>query len=435
MKKLAFLLAAVAIVAVSACQKNTPEPNDSGIPGYNENEDPNRPSGKDDVTVSPEQYIEETAKALMSALDVENWKNEAEFIHKFVVEMQKKEFKDDKLKKWAEALEDTWYREPHKDGNVTITDAYIRLSDAKGHFEEQPDGTFTQTDADDFQITVLVDGEKVTGTFKCVDSKVPLKVASSGGSSYENDQYTEWANNTYVYVPETANLKILRGSAEFASLDLKVSTTVTDISQVDLFNDNASIDATFKIGVYTLSLQKVTYSPTGASAYIKLLNGQASLITIDAKAGYELDPNPAEGYPVPIKSGNVDATVDVMGRIQVKANIPDAKKFIDTGLGSNKVMQDGDAFKAIVDDLNKTFTAAMYFNGAADPRATLVLEPVAPADGSTYWYINPVLRFSDGASYGVEEYFSQERFGSLVSATGEWMDGISQYIANLFGDI
>ena len=435
MKKLAFLLAAVAIVAVSACQKNTPEPNDSEIPGYNENEDPNRPSGKDDVTVSPEQYIEETAKALMSALDVENWKNEAEFIHKFIVTMQSKEFKDDKLEKWAKALEDSWYREPRKEGNVTINDAYIRLSDAKGHFEEQPDGTFTQTDADDFQITVLVDGEKVTGTFKCVDSKVPLKIGSGGGNSYENDQYTEWANETYVYVPESATLKILRGSAEFASLDLKVSTTLTDISQVDLFKDSASIDATFKIGVYTLSLQKVTYSPTGASAYIKLLNGQASLITIDAKAGYELDPKPAEGYPVPIKSGNVDATVDVMGRIQVKANIPDAKKFLDTGLGSNEVMQDGDAFKAKVDELNKTFTAAMYFNGAADPRATLVLEPVAPADGGTYWYINPVLSFSDGSSYGVEEYFSQERFGSLISATGEWMDGISQYIANLFGDI
>ena len=434
MKKLHIFIAALAILAMASCQKpSATSEEEENIPGYNESQDPNRPSGKDDVTVSPEQYIEETAKALMSALDVNNWREEAEFIHKFAVAMQNKKFNDDKLEKWAEALMDTWEKDPRTQGNETIMETYIRLSDAKGHFEEQADGTFTQTDANDFQITVLVDGEKVTGTFSCTDGTVPVKVSYSGYSSLDNygNSYSE-SRYLYVYVPESANLKILRGSSEFATLDIKMSANVQDPSQVNPTTDSASIDATFKIGVYTISLQKVAYSPTGASAYVKLLNGNASLITVDAKAGYELDME--SNYPVPIKSGNVNASVDVMGRIQVKADIPDAKKFLDTGMNSNDLMQDGDAFKAVVAELEKTFTAAMYFNGDSNPRATLGVEPVQ-SEGSSYWYINPVLRFSDGTSYGVEDYFTEDRFGGLLSYAENWWDGIEHYITNLFGDI
>ena len=428
-------MAALAVLAAASCQKpSATSEEEENIPGYNENQDPNRPSGKDDVTVSPEQYIEETAKALMSALDVDNWRNEAEFIHKFVVAMQNKKFNDDKLEKWAEALMETWSRAPRTEGNATIIDTYVRLSDAKGHFEEQADGTFTQTDANDFQITVLVDGEKVTGTFSCTDSTVPVRVSTLNKYEYDYNTDTETveSNYVYVYVPASANLKILRGTSEFASVDLKMSADVKDPTQVNPYTDSATLDATLKIGVYTLSLQKVAYSPTGASAYIKLLNGDASLITMDAKAGYELDP--ASNYPIPIKSGNINASLDVMGRIQVKGDIPDVKKFLDAGLASNEKQQDANAFKALVAQLDESFTAAMYFNGDSNPRATLGVEP-AIAEGSSYWYINPVLRFSDGTSYGVEEYFSEERFSGLMSYTQDWLQGIERYITNLFSDI
>lgn len=433
MKKLYLFFAAVAIIAVASCQKPA-APSDSGIPGYNENNDPNRPSGKDDVTVTPEQYIEETAKALMDELNYNKWSSEAEFIHKVIATLQDKHIDDDKLEKWAEALEDSWNLDPRKEGNSTIYDSYVRLSDAKGHFEEQPDGSFTQTDANDFQITFLVDGEKVSATFACSDSKVPVRISSRMYNNYDYEtqqQYYEY-RNTFIYVPENASAKILRGTSEFATLNIRMTADIKDPEQVNPYTDSASIDATFKIGVYTLSLQKVAYSPTGASAKIKLLSGQASLITIDANGTYELDPK--SNQSVPVKSGAIDASVDVMGRIQVKGDIPDFTKFYDTGSSMNEKNQDGNAFKAIVAELEKTFTAAMYFNGSSTPRATLGLEALQ-SQGSSYWYCNPVLRFSDGTSYGIEEYFTEERFGNTITYANSWFDGIQKYISGLFSDV
>ena len=251
---------------------------------------------------------------------------------------------------------------------------------------------------------------------------------------YETQQEYYEYRNTYIYVPESASAKILRGTTEFATLDLRMSADVKDPQQVNPYTDSASLEATFKIGVYTLSLQKVEYSPTGASAKIKLLSGSSSLITVDAKAGYELDPASTSNYPIPIKGGNINASVDVMGRIQLKADIPDVKKFLDAGLASNDKQQDANAFKALVAQLDESFTAAMYFNGSSNPRATLGVEP-AIAEGSQHWYINPVIKFSDGTSYGIEEYFSEERFGDLISYANSWIEGIKNYVSTLFRDV
>ena len=437
MRKIYILFAVAAVLAVAGCQKPVAGNEDNQeIPGYDEKNDPNRPSGNDDVTVSPEEYIKETAKALMDELNYNKWSAEAEFIHKVIVALQNKHIDDSKLESWVEALEDSWSLEPRKEGNNTIYDNYIRLSDAKGHFEEQPDGTFTQTEANDFQIIFLIDGEKVSATFACTDSKVPVRISSGMYNNYDYETQQEYYEyrNTYIYVPESASAKILRGTSEFATLDLHMSADVKAPQQVNPYTDSASLEATFKIGVYTLSLQKVEYSPTGASAKIKLLSGSSSLITVDAKAGYELDPASTSNYPIPIKGGNINASVDVMGRIQLKADIPDVKKFLDAGLASNDKQQDANAFKALVAQLDESFTAAMYFNGSSNPRATLGVEP-AIAEGSQHWYINPVIKFSDGTSYGIEEYFSEERFGDLISYANSWLEGIKNYVSTLFRDV
>ena len=433
MRKLYLFFAAVAILAVAGCQKNTP--GDENVPGYNEKEDPNRPSGNDDVSVSPEQYIQETAKALMDELNYSNWSSEAEFIHKVIVALQNKDFSDETLKNWSKALTDAWTMEPRREGNATIYETYIRISDAKGHFEEQPDGSFTKTDADDFQMTVLVDGEKVTSTLVYSDSKVPVRVSRRHfeNYNYDTDEYSFEYFDTYVYVPSIAELKILRGSAEFARLNLNMSADIKDPTEVNPYTDSATIDAVLKIGVYTLSLQNVAYSPQGASARLKLLSGQSSLITVDANGIYELDPASREA--IPIKSGAVDASVDIMGRIQVKGNVPDFVKFYGTMNSMKDKSNDGLAYKALVGELEKTFSAAMYFNGSSTPRATLGLDAVQYNTGSGYWTCNPVLNFSDGTSYTVQEYFSEEKFGDTISYAKSWYNGIVSYVSNLFSDI
>ena len=437
MKKIHLLLAAMAVIAVAACQKPAAgNPEDENIPGYSEKDDPNRPSGKDDVTVSTEEYIEQTAKELMDALNWDKWSSEAEYIHKVVLALKEKNFKDSKIEEWAEALAESWEQEPRKEGSLTIYDNIVRLSDAKGHFEEQPDGSITFTEANDLMFTILVDGEKVSATYTGTDTNVPIRFFGSKtliNYDYETGQEYGEAHNTYVYVPESVTLKILRGTAEFASLVLNMKADVKDPEQVNPYTDSATLDLTFKIGVYTLSLQKVAYSPTGASAYVKLLSGNASLITVDAKGTYELDP--ASNASVPLKSGTVNASIDVLGKIQVKGDIPDVVKFMNTGESLNSKNNDGNAYKAIVAELEKSCSAAMYFNGSSTARATLGFEAVKSGGDYEYWYCNPVLRFPDGTSIGIEDYVTGDKFRNVTNYAENWWNGIERYVSNLFSDI
>lgn len=423
MKKIYLLLAAVAMIFAAACQNDQPQ-------------DPNKPSGVDDPSVTPEAQIEETSKAFMAALDINNWRNEAEYVHKVAKSLSNKDFNDQKLEEWVDALSQSWQQAPRKEGNTTIYETIVRLSDAKGHFEEKADGSFKFEEANDFQFTVLVDGEKVTATFTCTDSKVPL-IISSGVyfySYYDNDTYQEKReeHNNLLYVPTNAVLKILRGNNEFASIVLNTSVDVNDSNNPNPYTDSASLDVVIKVGVYTINVNKVAYSPTGANVNIKLFNGNASLLFVGADAVYNLDP--ASHSDIPVKNGSVNAEVDIMGKIQLKGQIPDFAKFWEAGQNLNDNNQDAKRYPALVSEFEKTFSANMFFNGSSSARASLGMEAVK-YDGNNYWYCNPVFRFSDGSSYGVEDYFTEDRFGGLIQYTDSWLDNIEEYLSGLFSDI
>lgn len=433
MKKLFLLFATASMLVVAGCQKENGQKGQNG--------DPNTPSGIDDPSVSTEDYISQTAMELMDAFDIKNWQADAEFVHKVAKALDSEKYDFSELENWGSSLGAMWRQNPVQDGTTTYYKTVVKLSDAKGHFEEQADGSFKRTDADDFQIAINVDGEKVTATFSCTDTKVLIRVAEGHGYNQiegpDGYSYTENISRTYLYVPQTATLKILRGTGEFASLTLNASGSIGNPDQPNPYTDNFAVDVNLKISAYTVAVNQVSYTPTKANVDVKILKGSASLITVKADATYELDSN-AE-HSVPVKSGNIDATIDVLGKIQLKGNIPDFTTFMNTGEAMSQAARDGQeaTFKEKVAALEQTFSLKMYFNGASTERASFGLEPLHSTSpyGGEYWTCKPVIRFPNGTSYGVEEYFDEERFGSVMRYGENWWEGIERYISNLFGDI
>lgn len=427
------------MLTVAGCQKNEANGNANGagdIPGYNESADQNKPSGVDDPSVSTEDYIIATGKALIDEFDYTKWRADAEFVHKVVKAIQEKSrtANIDALKEWAEDLGKIWEQDPIKEGNTTVYKTVVRLSDAKGHFEEQADGSFKKTDANDLSITVNVDGEKVSATFSCTDSTVPVMISGHYSSGYYDgtNPASAQANETWVYLPTSANLKILRGDAEFASLALTATVDVKDPQSVSPYTDSANLSATLKISRYTVAIQKLAYSPTGANVAIKILADNNSLITANANASYTLDQNAQGGLPV--KSGSATADIDVMGRIQVKASMPSYEAFMKA-LEQVQQARDEQSVKTAAVAMEATFSAGMYFNGASTARATLGVQAMQNQYYSGGWYADPVLRFSDGKSYSVDEYFTEERFGELINYARNWLDNIQHQLSDLFGDL
>ena len=447
MKKVFMILAAVAMISVVSCQKpGATDGNKQDDPQSQtddpQTDDPNKPSGVE-PDVSTEAYIEQTAKALMDALDKKNWQADAEFVHDVVKALSSKDYNYEALQQWSEELIDMWKQDPVKDGNATYYRTIIKLSDAKGHFEEQADGSFSRTDASDLQITINVNGEKVTATFACTDSKTVIRVAnheSYSGPSAPGETYSESYDvySEYVYVPQTATLKILRGSAEFASLVLNAQSSIKDPERIDPTTDSFAVDVNLKVGAYTVAVNKLSYTSTKAIVDVKILKDNASLVTVTADADYVVDMNAQQ--PLPFTSGKVNAVIDVMGMIQFKGNLPDFAAFMNAGESMSESMREGNeaVIKAKIAALEKTFSVKMYFNGTNTERASLGLEPfhyTDPYGNYEYWNCQPVLRFPDGTSVGIEDYFNEKRFGNLMETTENWWNDIQRYINYLFGDI
>lgn len=117
--------------------------------------------------------------------------------------------------------------------------------------------------------------------------------------------------------------------------------------------------------------------------------------------------------------------VDVLGRLQIKANAVEFKKVGDIldryydYYYYNSVENAEAACKRDVELLKGFVSAGMYYNSDVK-QADLSFEPVYDSWGSSNWswewYINPVIVFSsDGTSYSFEDYFGNSRFASVES--------------------
>ena len=86
--------------------------------------------------------------------------------------------------------------------------------------------------------------------------------------------------------------------------------------------------------------------------------------------------------------------------------------------------QDYEAFKTALDKFEKSFGIGLYYDGTSNLQATLGFEPMNEAGFNAI----PVIRFLDGTTVGVEEYFSEQNFGSVMQRIAEWGNGIAGYL-------
>ena len=89
------------------------------------------------------------------------------------------------------------------------------------------------------------------------------------------------------------------------------------------------------------------------------------------------------------------------------------------------------AVKKICSTLEDACDIYMYFNGnRADKQAYLGFEPMLDDDE---WYVEPVIRFSDGSSYQlVEDYFSENNFESILNRLENRLEEIEGWAENNF---
>ena len=431
MKKIAFYLMAAAMVLTTAgCEKindliEGKTTNDQGLVDDN---------GKKLTADEQKTKIDETADALMADLDMSVWQKEYDTVESVLDEMGEKEIDSSVLENKLESIVDAWQSTTGEDPFVTTT-TLARLTDLKGHFTENAQGGFDYVEADDLQITITSGTKTITAGFSAKVTDTVITV-SDGYHGYqdENGNWVERYESIFkAYVPSEAALTLKVDNDELASLKIRLNyTDVNGDGWVDE-NDKADLGFTVKVGAYTIQLEQANYASDKANVSAKVLRDKKLVVSVSANAAYKFVET-EEGI-IPISA---EVKVDVEGKIQVVGNLPSYEKLEAAANKINEAIRAKDytAYSASVAELEKAYGFGVYYDGKNTLQATVGFEPFKYEDLPLQDYngdgvinendklsgfgVKPVIRFADGTSYGVEDYFSEERFGDTEDKVTKW---------------
>lgn len=412
MKKLSYVFAAAAMVmAAASCEKIS-----DFVHGVKENEQGLVDDKGKDLTPDEQKVkIEETATTLMDLMDKSGWEAEYNKVNATVDALGEKDIDASDISVYLSDIVNAWTSMRGEDPNqVAVTVAH--LTDIKGHFTENAQGKFDFTEADDLAITVFDGTVPVTVTFYAKDeAKVPAHFSD------KNDDVT-------IYIPGTSYLGISKNNEPLASLEIRLKPM--DVNGDAIINEEDMIDVsyTMKVGAYTFELSQANYATTNASASAKILKGKQLIIGATVEANYSFEEVQKDGNTtIDVKSAAAKAMVDLAGKTQIRFSVPDALALeaVTDEMYKAQDKNDGEAFKAALEKLEKLYGFGVYYDGKKTLQATIGFEAV---NIDNYWDANPVIRFADGTSYAVEEYFTQERFGDLAKTIEEWVADLMKYL-------
>lgn len=412
MKKLSYVLVAAAVVmSAASCEKISDLVN-----GVTENEQGLVDDKGKDLTPDEQKVkIEETANTLMDLMDKEGWEAEYNKVNETIDALGEKEVDSEEIGTYLSNIVSAWTSMRGDDPNqVAVTVAH--LTDIKGHFTENKDGKFDFTEADDLAITVFEGNVPVTVTFSAKDeAKVPA-------------HFTSGSDDVTIFIPGTSYLGISKNNEGLASLELRLKPK--DVNNDGIINEEDMIDVsyTMKVGSYTFELSQANYATTNASASAQILKGKQLIIGVSVSAKYSFEEVQKEDYTnIEVKSASGEAMVDLAGKTQIRFTVPDAIA-LETATDEMYKAQDnndGEAFKAALEQLEKLYGFGVYYDGKKTLQATIGFEAV---NIDNYWDANPVIRFADGTSYAVEDYFTEDRFGELAQTIQEWVADLMKYL-------
>ena len=387
------------------------------------------------------QKLEETGKELISEVEVDKWKSTAEFIRALGEHLQEVAEDDDRafdaFEEWSESIEDEMLYTKKRDSKLTMRVSYALSKLPKGTFKED-DGRFEFTEGgSDVKIITEVDGKAVTITLTNGAEGREYEVYSENWKAendwqrryYDGESYTEWDETVSIRIPAWVNVEVRDGAARRLNWRVNFNFTDTDgNTKVELEKDAAQVNTEFKFDDYTLSASSKYSSSNGtgyASESSAISRGSKVLVATGAETEVEIDGSIEDGY-----KGTQDKTVkvalDVLGKVQAKGTVDFAKM----EYYGDKIDRyaDEEQFAKAVRNLESCTDIAIYYDRKAGRQAWYGLEPFYN-DTYGYWSYSPVIRFADDSSYGVDEFFNEKSFSSLMNALDRWMEDVSDYFS------
>ena len=297
-------------------------------------------------------------------------------------------------------------------------------------------------DDNDMQWNELAPGSSssMTYQFNYVGFIFVVDITVSGNDFYFvcTDSLGISYSETYIVLPSiTATVK--QGGTQIASLT--VNTTACNFAE-----KTYAANATFETGGYSITAS-IEDKNTSAIANAELRDGSEVLISMQNNlSGNNLGDIEAFEYEYfdgenDVKAGTL--AYNILGRISLNISADNnAGDLADAfNYDGYYIYYEGDTIgtlesvredarlraKAAADKANQYSNASLFFNGSSYSvlvkwQPSLKYEQnYTTSDGEIYahsrkWGVEPTLNFEDGTTYGMEQYFTEERFRPLLDA-------------------
>lgn len=294
-----------------------------------------------------------------------------------------------------------------------------------------------------------VEKDTVLTIYDWEDDERVTKNVKVDGYYYYHSLETFDVNDIKVSVPEHVSLTLTQNGKTLISSEVEINLSGIENERININKTALGFKMKTKVAGTEFVINKFDYKNGSESDYsmYSTLNGKKlyeisgkylSNINFKGDQNYQyiedLMDDVYDDYDKNVKAfSGVEANVNILGDLQIKALVSDAKKLIDLIDEAYDNDKNESIFKSKVEEINKNISLGLYYYGGSKLQAKLRLEAFEDADESwvydengghliesnPYWDFEPVIEFSNGQTYSIDEFFNEDDFRSLVDLIEE----------------
>ncbi len=319
----------------------------------------------------------------------------------------------------------------------------LRASAFKGHFTVQggkwvynqaSDLQFSFTDRQGNQCVMKVSTSGNSKTFFVGDQTG--NYGSTTGIWYDEfgNKHDDWlgtysTTQNYIEIPEQISLTFTQGNQTLISATADFDLSGISSEMWDMSRNSLSSVVKAQVNGYDIEAERIAYSPTqGSKVTLHLRKDGNDIMTANIEgSGYAniTAEHGAKDFDTSTLD-NAKATIDIVGKIQIYANVSDIhglRRAIESANDNRRNERD---FKRYLERANGLYSAIFcYANEGEDyVRGTLTLEGFADDDwNGEYWEVRPIITFKkDNSSYALDSYFTENRFRTVTNTLWNLLD-------------
>lgn len=380
------------------------------------------------------QQLDATARKFMGSIHPDDFKvldNLAYYVEKHYLDDQSVE----PVNNWAKGILQSM-TQTIATGQPGYTE-YARIIDAtkyRGRFEHQGYKWVRTKDSQDLEFLFRdQDGNDCLLAFTVSDKAKAVRSEFFNSEDTEyvpgaagHPRYTERTKykNT-VMVPEDVRMTLQQGDRQLLSTD--IHTDLTTSGDLNLAVDQLAFTCKTVFQKYEVIVHRAFYKgPGDAEAGVELKADGKTLLAAKA-TGHGLVSN--RGVD---NVGSVNVAADILGELQVKGTCSNGSRLaeiIDRMEKDKAVYTDEARFKKEVADANSLLDVNVYYSYATKPSAGLLLGAMKTVDdysGRAEWISNAQIKFTDGTTYAVDDYFSRKNFAGVFKEAGDMINAFKR---------